>query len=52
MVAGTGRLQEGQEGGRMIKNKIINGDCIEVLKTLPDGIVNIHCNFATILRTS
>lgn len=24
----------------MIKNKIINGDCIEVLKTLPDGIVN------------
>jgi len=28
-------------GGRgMIKNKIINGDCIEVLKTLPDGIVN------------
>ena len=24
----------------MIKNKIINGDCIEVLKTLPDGMVN------------
>ena len=41
MVAERGRLQEGQEGGRgMIKNKIINGDCIEVLKGIEDRSVN------------